>query len=148
MKSSFELAKLQNAEEFKRDTGVSLENFIKIINLVKKHLKIIYEKNPNKLKGQKPSIIIEDKILLTLYYLRHYPTFKDLGDRFNISESYANKIYHSILTILVQELHVPGSKELSKADLDTIVIDVSEQEIERPVKKQNDYYSGKKKTYS
>ena len=76
----------------------------------------MYEKNPNKLKGQKPSIIIEDKVLLTLYYLRHYPTFIILGNNFNISESYANKIYHSILTILVQELHVPGSKELSKAD--------------------------------
>lgn len=147
MKSSFKQAKLQNSSKFKRDTGVSLENFNTIVNLVKNHLKIVYEKNPNKLKGQKPSIIIEDKVLLTLYYLRHYPTFIILGNNFSISESYANKIYHSILTILVQELHVPGSKELSKADLDTIVIDVSEQEIERPVKKQKDYYSGKKKAY-
>ena len=40
-------------------------------------------------------------------YLRHYTTFINLGDNFNISESYANKIYYSILTILVQELHVP-----------------------------------------
>ena len=147
MKSNFEQCKLQNPSDFKRDTGVTLENFITIINLVINHFNLIYKKNPNKLKGQKPSINIEDKVLLTLYYLRHYPTFKDLGDTFSISESYANKIYHTILTILVQELHVPGSKELSKADLDTIVIDVSEQEIERPVKKQKDYYSGKKKAY-
>jgi hypothetical protein len=148
MKSSFKQAKLQNSSEFKRDTGVSLENFITIVKIVKKHLAAVYKKNPNKLKGQRPSIIIEDKILLTLYYLRHYPTFKNLGDRYNISESYAWKIYHSTLTVLVQELHVPGSKELSKADLDTIVIDVSEQETERPVENQKKYYSGKKKAYN
>ena len=148
MKTSFEEAKLQKADDFKRDTGVSLENFKTIIILVNAHLTEVFKKNPNKLKGKKPSISVEDKILLTLYYLRHYPTFINLGNNFNISESYANKIYHSILTILVQELHVPGSKELTKADLDTIVIDVSEQEIERPVKKQKDFYSGKKKAYN
>ncbi len=148
MKNSFEQAKKQNQEDFKRDTGVSLDNFFTIINLVKDYFNNYYAKNPNRSKGQKPSIIIEDKILLTLYYLRHYPTFVNLGNVFNISESYANKIYHSILTVLVQELHVPGSKTLMDTDLDTIVIYVSEQEIERPVKKQNDYYSGKKKKHT
>ena len=68
MKNSFELAKLQDGKDFKRDTGMSLNNFITIVNLVQEYLKKIYEKNPNKLKGQKPSIILEDKVLLTLYY--------------------------------------------------------------------------------
>ncbi len=115
------------------------------MTLVENHIKMLFEKNPNKAKGVKPSIIVVDKVLLTLYYLRHYPTFKNLGDNFSISESYANKIYHFILDILVQEIHVPGDKSLLKSDLDTIVIDVSEQPIERPVKKQKKFYSGKKK---
>ncbi len=145
MKKSYEEAKLQNADDFKRDTGVSLEIFASIIQLVKSHFEDLFDKNPNKLKGVKSSISIEDKILLTLYYLRHYPTFKNLGDNFGISESYANKIYHIILTVLVQVLHVPGNKSLLDGDLDTIVIDVSEQPIKRPVKKQKKYYSKKKK---
>ena len=146
MKKSYEEAKLQNADDFKRDTGVSLETFISVIQLVKDYYEDLFDKNPSKSKGVKPSISIENKILLTLYYIRHYPTFKNLGDNFSISESYANKIYHIILNILVQVLHVPSNKSLLDGDLDTIVIDVSEQPIERPVKKQKKYYSGKKKS--
>ncbi len=145
MKSSFEKAKLQNPNDFKRDTGISLENFYEIVLLVKSHITKLHEKNLNLTKGIKPSLSIENRILLTLYYLRHYTTFKNLGDIFGISESYTNKIFHYILNIMVQELHVSSSKELLNSDLDTIVIDVSEQQIERPVKKQKDYYSGKKK---
>ena len=144
MKSSFEEAKLQNSDDFKRDTGISLENFYEIVLLVKRHIKKLHEKNLNLTKGIKSSLSIENRILLTLYYLRHYTTFKNLGDVFKISESYTNKIFHYILNIMVQELHVSSSKELLNNNLDTIVIDVSEQQIERPVKKQKDYYSGKK----
>ena len=36
------------------------------------------------------------------------------------------------------------SGELALDDVCTVVIDVAEQEIERPVKKQRSYYSGKK----
>lgn len=148
MKSSFEKAKLQNKDNFKRDTGISLENFYQVALLVTNYIKKQHEKNPNLAKGKKPSLSIEDRILLTIYYLRHHPTFVNLGNTFGISESYANKIYHYILNILVKELHVDSNKKLLDKDLDTIVIDVSEQEIERPVKKQKDYYSGKKKKHT
>lgn len=146
MKSSFKKAKLQKSDDFKRDTGISLDNFFQIISLVENHIKKRHKKNPNLAKGVKPSLSVSDRVLLTIYYIRHHPTFVNLGDNFGISESYANKIYHYILNILVKELHVKGNKELLNKDLDTIVIDVSEQEIERPVKKQKDYYSGKKKS--
>ncbi len=39
----------------------------------------------------------EDRLLLTLYYLRHYPTFANLGDIFGISESYCCKIYNDFM---------------------------------------------------
>ena len=148
MKTNFEQAKGQSKSDFKRDTGISLENFIKVLQLIEDHIKKLHEENPNKKKGVKSSFTIADKLLLTLYYLRHYATFKNLGDIFGISESYANKIFHSILDILVQELHVSGSNELLNSDLDTIVIDATEQETERPVKKQKKYYSGKKKKHT
>ncbi len=145
MKSSFEKAKLQKPEELKRDIGISLEDFYHVVLLVKNHIEKLHKKNPNLTKGVKSSLSIEDKTLLTLYYLRHYPTFANLGNTFNISESYANKIYHYILNIMVKTLHVNTSKQLLNKEIDTIVIDVSEQPIERPVKKQKQNYSGKKK---
>ena len=148
MKSSFEKAKLQKPEELKRDIGISLENFYEVVLLIKNQIKELHKKNPNRTKGVKSSLSIEDKTLLTLYYLRHYPTFANLGDTFSISESYANKIYHSILNIMVKTLHVNTSKQLLDKEIDTIVIDVSEQPIERPVKKQKENYSGKKKRHT
>jgi len=146
MQQNAEQARKQSSKDFKRDTGISLENFDTLTSLVTSHIAASYKENPNKSKGVPSFLSTSDRVLLTLYYLRHYITFKNLGDNFGISESYANKLYHAILTILAKELHVSGAKELSNTDLDTIIIDVTEQQIERPVKNQKKYYSGKKKS--
>ena len=145
MKSSFEEAKLQTEEAFKRDTGLSLAHFEIIVDLVQKHIEAEHTAYPNKTKGKKPSLSVANRVLLCVYYLRHHPTFINLGDTFGISESYANKIYHYILSILVQVLSLEGADSLKNTDLDVLVVDVTEQETERPVKKQKKYYSGKKK---
>ena len=85
-----------------------------------------------------------DRLLLTFTYLRHYPTFARLGMEFGISESYANKLYHQILDVLVKVLSLKNRKHLLESNLQTIIIDVTEQPIERPTKGQRVYYSGKK----
>ena len=84
MHNSFDKAKLQNPEEFKSDSGISQENFIVIVGLINNKMQEIYNKNPNKDKGVKAKMCIEDKLLLTLFYLHHIPTFKNLGDIFSI----------------------------------------------------------------
>ena len=66
------------------------------------------------------------------------------GAKFSISESYANKIFD----ILVRVLPMNSKKELLRSDLDSVVIDVTEQPIERPKQQQCHYYSGKKMPYS
>jgi len=82
------------------------------------------------------------------FYLRHYPTFSELGKQFGITESYANKIYHLISDILVKLKKVPNRKVLFEDGLEKILVDVTEQQIERPLKKQKSYYSGKKKKHT
>ena len=62
---------------------------------------------------------------------------------FNISESYANKIYHKISNIIIKIAHVKGAKSVAEGNIKDIVIDVCEQQIERSKKGQKDYYSGK-----
>jgi hypothetical protein len=47
---------------------------------------------------------------------------------------------------LINVLEFKNRKELYLKELQSIAIDVSEQPIERPVKGQKDYYSGKKKS--
>jgi IS5 family transposase len=49
---------------------------------------------------------------------------------------------------LVKLKKVPNRKVLFEDGLEEILVDVTEQQIERPLKKQKDYYSGKKKKHT
>ena len=142
--SLFDTVRNQNVENFRRDVGVSQETYFYLLGKVIEYISEDNKMHPRKTRGKKSTICIEDKVLLTLYYLRDYPTFLNLGKRFGISESYANKIYHNISSILLKVLELDNRKELLNK-IETILIDVSEQPIERPKKHQKLYYSGKKK---
>ena len=96
--------------------------------------------------GKKSQISLADRLSLTLLYVRHYITFAKLGLEFGISESYAFKIYDQMVSILVKELRLKSRKHLMRSDLNVVVIDVTEQPIERPQKGQAAYYSGKNST--
>ena len=138
-----------NPEEFKRLTGISKKNFELLSNKVSKYILRQQQLNPLSKRGLKSrKLTIDDCILLTLYYLRHYPTFINLAHVFEISESYCHKIYTRYARILAQVETLPNRKELIETPPKTLIVDVSEQPIERPVKNQKKYYSGKKKTYN
>ena len=79
-----------------------------------------------------------------MLYLRNYSTFFNLGETFAISESYANKTFHSISKLLINVVKLPSKRDLSNKGLTILLVDASEQPIERPCKNQRDYYSGKK----
>ena len=49
---------------------------------------------------------------------------------------------------LLKILHISGRKALINLDFEAVVIDVTEQPIERPSIGQKDYYSGKKKQHT
>jgi len=146
--SKFDEIKNQKPDSFLRDVGVRLETFMLILNKITNYYEEEYKENPMKKRGKKSSLCLEDMLLLTFYYLRHYPTFDQLGKRFGISESYACKIFHRITTILLNVLDMKSRHELLNKDLDTVLIDVTEQPIERPQKGQKSYYSGKKKQHT
>ena len=86
-------------------------------------------------------------MLLTLYYLRHYPTLINLAAVFGISESYCHKVYARTAKLLVKVEKLPNRKALLEDPAATLAIDVSEQPIERPVNNQKANYSGKKTPY-
>jgi len=104
---------MQTEERFKRQTGISKENFEHLCSKVESYVKAEKERNPFKKRGKNKSRLSqEDRILLTIYYLRHYPTFANLADIFDISESYCYKIYSSYSQILVKVETLPNRKEL------------------------------------
>ncbi len=132
-------------EEFLRTVGLSPENFLHLHGKLAAYLDEQKVLNPLTRRGRKDSkLALEDRLLLTLYYLRHYPTLINLAAVFDISESYCQKIYTRTVRILIKIEKLPNRKALLEDLATTVVIDVSEQPIERPVKNQKAYFSGKK----
>lgn len=139
----------KNKAYFKRTVGLSKRKFKLLRNKVKNYKETEISKNNLKRRGLKTSkLSLEDCLLLTLYYLRHYPTFINLADVFNISESYCYKIYKRYASIILEIEKLPNRKEMLNNPQEIIVMDVAEQPIERPKKKQKHYYSGKAKRHT
>jgi hypothetical protein len=118
-------------EKFHRMIGVSKEQFSKILVLFKDYV----DKNWTK-RGRPSNFSLEDRLLLTFRYLRDYPTFIVLGNEFGISESFCNKIFNKVSSSLVKVLKLPNLKDLEDKGkiIEKVIIDVSEQETERPKK--------------
>lgn len=112
--------------------------------------------------GRKSALsTIEIKLLFVLYYLKAYPTFDMLGDRFEMSTSKANEHLHRLMPILQEALinlellpkrSFESPEELKKhldslGGIDILLIDVTEREHFRykDSEKRDALYSGKKK---
>jgi hypothetical protein len=110
------------------------------------------EKIFQKKLGRPSKLCVEDQILMTLSYLREYPTFFHLGIKWGINESNAYRIVIRTEKVLIKSglFNLPGKKNLclSPNEIETVAVDVSEHEIERPKKKQQKYYSGKQKYHT
>jgi Helix-turn-helix of DDE superfamily endonuclease len=127
----------KNAAQFKRLIDLSQDNFNHVVKWLKFEQSEIKKHNPQKRRGLTTSkVSVEDRVLLTFYYLRHYPTFDNLACIFNISESYCQKIYTKIARMRVKILKLPSRHNLLTKGFYMLIIDVSEQRIEHPLKHQ------------
>jgi hypothetical protein len=91
-------------------------------------------------KGGRPSHLrIEDKLLMSLEYLREYRTYFHLGQSYGVSESTCYKNCKWIEDTLIKDKKfvLPGKKVLLKSDapIEVVLIDATETPIERPKKK-------------
>jgi hypothetical protein len=144
----FETSQNWSSTTFLRTVGITREQFFMVRDKLLAYIHAEQEAHPMKKRGKKAvTLTIEDKLLLTLTYLRHYPTFEQLGQQFGICESYAHKVYQLYVDRLVKMLKLPGRKALLDQGVGAILIDVTEQPIERPTRQQGAYYSGKKTPY-
>jgi hypothetical protein len=92
-----------------------------------------------KAAGGKPNrLLMEDRLLMTLEYLREYRTYFHIAASYGLSESSCYRNIRWIEDILVKHplFALPGRKALLKSDMDDelILIDASESPIERPKK--------------
>jgi DDE superfamily endonuclease/Helix-turn-helix of DDE superfamily endonuclease len=102
-----------------------------------------------------------DQVLLTVVWLRQYPTQEVLGFLFGVSDSTALRAARRCLPVLeragrdTMRMPDPGGgrrKKLPALLADTpglaVVIDSFEQRTHRPRRRQRAYYSGKKKAHT
>lgn len=147
--SIFDNYSQKSPEAFQRMVGLSLGTFKVLHDKIKVAYSEYLNEQPTRRRGKPNKMPLEDQLLLTLFYLRSYDTLLNIGFRFNISESYAQKRYTFIKMLLMRCLDLPDEQALKlSVKGDFVAIDVTEQAIERPLKNQNDFYSGKKTSYN
>ena len=89
--------------------------------------------------GGKPNkLLLEDRLLMCLEYLREYRTYFHIAKNYGINEStcYRNCIWIENTLIKSKKFRLPGKKELLKTDreFEIILTDATESPIERPKK--------------
>ena len=128
---------------FKRLYGVKPDTFKRMKAILQKE----YEEM-HKLGGSSSKLTIEDKLTITLKYLREYRTMESIGADYCVSKSTVCESIQWVENTLTKDktFKLPGKKVLKKASgtIEYIILDVTESPIQRPKNGQKEYYSGKK----
>jgi hypothetical protein len=125
----YETVQKLNDEEFKRATGVQRSTFQKMVDVVERGLRKF---------GRPPKLSRADQILMTLMYWREYRTEFHIGLAYGMSESAVCRTIRKIEDVLIKakQFHLPGKKKLQSGEttLEIVLLDATEQPIERPKK--------------
>jgi hypothetical protein len=135
-----------SAKEFQRLAGVNKAAFNIMLQKFKDEKAKYLAERPMRSRGRKQNMSDENQLLMYLLYLRNYHTYLNLGKQFGFCESYTYKVCQFTKKMLLRCMDIPSEESL-KTTLETnlVAVDVSEQEIERPIESQEIYYSGKKR---
>ena len=115
--------------DFKRLTGVSRETFKKMLAIVERDMPSF---------GRPPKLSRADQLLMTLMYWREYRTQFHIAQTYGVSEATVCRTIQKVEDVLIRcgEFRLPGKKALQSSDtvIEVVIVDVTEQPIERPKK--------------
>lgn len=169
-----------NSRLFLAMTGLTQAEFEQLLSDFQKawdeYVKEIYIERADRQRqyggGQSEStlVLIEDKLLFILYYVKNYPLQEILAFEFGMAQSTANEWIHILSGVLKNALDLGGHlPERDPQQLETVLqseveadfeseseseseygIDGTERRRQRPTdsEKQEEYYSGKKKAHT
>jgi hypothetical protein len=141
--------KAEDAKEalFKRLYGVKSATFGKMLMILQKEFDELHKKG-----GKPPKLTPEDKLYITLKYLREYRTMDSIAAEYKVCKGSVCLSIQWVEDTLVKDgtFALPGKRVLKRksASFEYIVVDVTESPINRPKKDQKAYYSGKKTAYA
>jgi len=128
--------------DFKQIIGVKRETFAAMVEV----LAAAYEKKHER-GGRKPKLTLEEQLIMTLKYLRQYVTQKELAYEFEVGEATVHDTMEWVEDTLVKDekFKLPGKKALLEdAEIEVILVDVTECPIERPKKNSGDGTPGRR----
>jgi hypothetical protein len=135
----YETIKQLKDADFKRLTGVQRETFETMLAVVEKGLRDF---------GRPTKLSRADQLLLTLLYWREYRTEFHIAQSYGISEATVCRTIQKVENALVRsgKFRLPGKKALQPSDtvFEVVLVDVSEQPIERPKKAKNGITAAKR----
>ena len=125
--------------DFKRLTGVQRETFELMLKVVERGLRDF---------GRPPKLSRADQLLMTLMYWREYRTEFHIAQSYGISESAVCRTIQKVEDALSRsgKFRLPGKKALQPSDtiFEVVLVDASEQPIERPKKTKNGITAAKR----
>jgi Helix-turn-helix of DDE superfamily endonuclease len=125
----YETVQTLTDEDFKRSTGVLRGTFEQMLEVVTNGLRAF---------GRPSTLSRADQLLLTLMYWREYRTEFHIGLTYGVSEATVCRTIKKVENVLIKsnQFHLPGKKVLqaSEVEIEVILIDATEQPIERPPK--------------
>ena len=129
---NYETIEHLTASDFKRLTGVQRATFEQMLKAVEKGLRNF---------GRPSKLSRADQLLMTLMYWREYRTEFHIAQSYGISEATVCRTIRKVENALVRsgKFRLPGKKAFQASDtmFEVILVDVSEQPIERPKKVKN-----------
>jgi hypothetical protein len=135
----YEEIKDRNEQDFKRLTGVEHKTFCQMV-------KVLETEMPN--FGRPPKLSRADQLLMTLMYWREYRTQFHIAQAYGVSEASVCRTIQKVEDALMksEQFRLPGKKTLQPSDtvIEIVIVDATEQPIERPKKSSVDTTAAKR----
>ena len=138
----YEKATRLKAEDFKQIIGVKRETYEEMLE----ELRGAYAEK-HKQRGRHSKLPLEDQLFLSLKYWRQYVTQKELAFEFEVGEATAHDVIVWVENTLVKsgKFSLPGKKALLEdAEIEIVLVDVTESPVERPKKNSVNGIRGKR----
>ena len=139
MHMRYETVQQLDDEDFKRCMGVQRNTFDQMLVIVEAGMRHF---------GRPTTLSRADQLLMTLMYWREYRTEFHIGLTYGVSESTVCRTIKKVENALIQskQFHLPGKKALQPSDaiLEIVLVDATEQPIERPKKDKSGITAAKR----
>ena len=134
-------------EEYQEVFGVKKDTFYKMLEILENNYVILHSKS-----GKNPKLSVLDKLVITLGYYREYHAMKNIAFDYRVVKSTICDSINWVETTLVKDgtFSLSKKRELQQEDIEieVLLVDATEQAIERPKKTKRLVFRKKEKTYN